>query len=258
MRKQSGAIIYSEQDWESKLLGKRIVRIQQFKLNRQGYKKKVSSTLLALNSFYEYCQKQSIEKIIARVKEDDLATIHALEGAGFCSIECLLTFQRRHKQLLTENSLDHKIVSYDKNHLKDLKRIAAKAFRYSRFHSDPGISHAQANLSRVQWVINSCQGRAQKVFVAQKRNKAIGFVLCRGGLSSKTKKIGVIDLIAVDPAHKGKGLGRELVKAAVEFYAKRKLDLIVGTQAKNIPSVNLYIKTGFRLINSQLTFVKYL
>ncbi|MBA7490680.1 dTDP-fucosamine acetyltransferase [subsurface metagenome] len=255
-KKIVGSILYSPQQWESDILNKSVVKIDQFLVNVDKHNQKYNLALLLLNKFFKWCKKDKIGMVTIRIDENEVSLIHALETVGFRTIESLLTFERANNSI--PKFLDRcRIVSYKEKYLESLQRIAYSSFQYSRFHADPMICPETAKLSRSEWIVNSCHGRAEKVFVAQKQRKIVGFIACRPGINFNGNNVGIIDLIATDPDHKRQGIALSLVKEAIEYYSKKKYKLIVGTQAKNIPSVNLYIKLGFRLIKSQLTLVKY-
>ena len=69
--------------------------------------------------------------------------------------------------------------------------------------------------------------------------------------------LGCIDLIAVDPDLPGRGIGTSLVTAALRHYGRHGRRVVVGTQAKNVASVNLYLRNGFRLASSQITLTRH-
>ena len=78
--------------------------------------------------------------------------------------------------------------------------------------------------------------------------KAVGF----NQLLSKDGKI-IIDLVAVDPTHQGKGMATTMI----EFAARECGDwerMLAGTQVRNIPSKQLYEKLGFRMCGFSYDF----
>ena len=250
-----GSLSYAGNPWESRLSGRPTVRISQINSRFQGYEKRRAVAGRLLRRFSRDCVKAGIEAAFVRVSENDLGVLHALEDGGFEILECLLTFESTGPKE-SRSSPGIQIREFEKHDLKELERIGRTSFRYSRFHADPKISRALANRSRAEWVRNGCLGRASIVFVAVKDKAPVGFCLCRETGQAGAQK-GVIDLIAADGAHSGRGIGLALTKATVDHYGDKGMRVLVGTQAKNIPSVNLYIKAGFRLIRSDLGLVKY-
>jgi dTDP-4-amino-4,6-dideoxy-D-galactose acyltransferase len=124
--------------------------------------------------------------------------------------------------------------------------------------SDSLIPDNLARHSRSEWVRNSFKGRAEAIYVAEEDGQLSGFLLLKSKMDPNGNKAGVIDLIAVDSEYSGKGIGMGLVSASIQHYSQAADYIEVGTQAKNIPAVNLYIKSGFRIAKSEFTLHHHL
>jgi len=256
--KVEGLILYSPQKWEKELLKKDVIRIHHILVGSGNYKREFSTAFFLLKKLLQVCRKDRIERVVARIDENRISVAHALEDSGFRIIETLLTFKNDSMQV-PRVSDKFQVVPFEESHLKDLREVARSSFKYSRFHADPMISDRTAGLSRVEWIKNACNGRAENVLVAKAGNKVVGFLACRSYRDSQGEKTGIIDLMASHTEYKNQGIGTLLVKSAVEYFSQKGCKaVIVGTQAKNIPSVNLYINCGFKLWKSQLTFINYL
>jgi len=57
----------------------------------------------------------------------------------------------------------------------------------------------------------------------------------------------VIDLIGVNEKSKRKGLAMEMIAFAYQKCLKGNGTIKVGTQIRNVPSINLYLNLGFRV-----------
>ena len=81
-----------------------------------------------------------------------------------------------------------------------------------------------------------------RFWVAESKGKIVGHV----GFVDLKNGIGMLCSLAVDPAYRGKGIGRKLIKA-VKRYAKRKgfRKIIAITRLDNKPAMILLIKEGF-------------
>ena len=133
--------------------------------------------------------------------------------------------------------------------------IAYRAFESFRLRVDPQIPESRARHSRREWVRNGFKGRAEAIYVAESENRIVGFALLR----SKTgpEKIGEIELIAVDPAFHGRGIGKALVAEAIRYYQGKTSKIHVGTQAKNLQAIGLYTRMGFSVVRSELSFHRH-
>ncbi len=133
---------------------------------------------------------------------------------------------------------------------ESVANIAASCFKYSRFHLDPLISEDLANKIKYEWVLNYAkQKRGDKLFAAYVENSLAGF-LAALTYEEANKKIAVIDLVGVSKYFQKRGVGKRLVGEFIKEYGHYD-ELRVGTQIANVPSINLYVKTGFSLIGSQ-------
>jgi ribosomal protein S18 acetylase RimI-like enzyme len=201
------------------------------------------------------CEKQGVRFLSMRLPEGDQTALHAAESVGFKVVESYLTFTRPMEDL---PPVDARVRLAHPDEMEPVAELAGRAFRYNRFMSDSLIPDRLARNSRSEWVRNSFKGRAEAIYVAEDGGRLAGFLLLRSKVDGQGTKAGVIDLIAVDSDHAGKGLGMALVSAAVHYYNHQADYLEVGTQAKNIPAINLYIKSGFRIAKSEFTLHHHL
>lgn len=184
--------------------------------------------------------------ISCRVPEGDSAAARDLESKGFRPVETLVTLRR---------SLDPAVAApadvgpaTAPEHAETVA-IARGGFTYDRFHADPQVPKPLADRLKAQWVENGLKGRSDLGLLARADGAVQGFILCmRAGVEA------VIDLIAVAPAHRGKGVGRRLVAGALAHYAGRARAMRVGTQAANAPSIRLYESMGFAVQSRHVTF----
>ena len=139
--------------------------------------------------------------------------------------------------------------------METVAAIAYRAFQSFRLRVDPQIPESRARHSRREWVRNGFKGRAEAIYVAESESGPVGFALLRSKMS--TEKIGEIELIAVDPALHGRGIGKGLVEAAIRHYQGKTSEIHVGTQAKNLQAIGLYTRLGFSVISSELSFHRH-
>ena len=127
--------------------------------------------------------------------------------------------------------------------------VAGSCFRYSRFHLDPLLTTAAAHHVKRQWVASYFdRSRGDRLFVARARGHIAGF-LAAVRTTHEHDTAAVIDLVGVAGAYQRSGVGRALVSRFAAHYAAC-AQLMVGTQAANVPSIRLYEGLGFRTIRS--------
>jgi len=178
----------------------------------------------------------------AKIPASDVSAANRLVDAGFRVVDTALSFART-ADAAPMNASVREAMPHDSDRVR---AIAARAFSYSRFHLDPRFPNELANRIKKEWAGNFFGGqRGDAMLIAQIDGVPAGFcqLLLRGADA-------IIDLIAVDPGHVRGGLARKMVESVPACAAKRGLRttrIVVGTQAANTPSVNLYESCGFRL-----------
>jgi dTDP-4-amino-4,6-dideoxy-D-galactose acyltransferase len=180
-------------------------------------------------------------------RADVVASLPMLTQAGFNVIDVGVTLDHAGNgpddRGPTSDVTVSESVTEDEDAIADL---AGHCFSYSRFHADPQIGTERANTIKREWARNSCHGRAARVYVAKCGGEVAGFLAVLTKNSAKGVDA-VIDLIGVDAAHQGHGIGSALSLRFIRDWRERAIRLRVGTQAVNIPALRLYESLGFRI-----------
>jgi ribosomal protein S18 acetylase RimI-like enzyme len=119
--------------------------------------------------------------------------------------------------------------------------VAERSFTQTRFHLDPGTPDAVADRIKRDWVESYLLGtRGEEMLVAEADGRPVGFlaVIRRGDVR-------IIDLIAVDPGHRDRGLGRDLVARFMRDSEGACERVQVGTQAANLGAIRFYERLGY-------------
>lgn len=128
-----------------------------------------------------------------------------------------------------------------------IEEIAGTCFTHSRFHLDPLIPVRVADEVKRQWAGNACRGRAAVVYAAHCAERLAGFLAVMTSGNENRGKDAILDLIGVDAAYQGQGVGRSLTRVFIDEWRYRADRLRVGTQVSNIPALRLYESLGFRI-----------
>src|SRR6476659_604736 len=89
---------------------------------------------------------------------------------------------------------------------------------FLRLHPDWKANQAEA-------VRSSCTNDERDVFVAVANGRPVGFVAV--ALNAFHERMGVIDVIGVDPDHQRRGIGSALTATATEHMRSRGMDIAV-------------------------------
>lgn len=156
---------------------------------------------------------------------------------GFRHVETLITFEGT----VSEGCMPEMARPATPDDAEVVAEIARVAFMVDRWHADPSIPNDKADAFKAAWARNAVLGRADRVFVAEREGRVIGF----NAVMSRDTVL-VIDLIAVSPGNQGLGFGRALIEAMGSMSIER---VRVGTQASNAASVALYEALGFEPVS---------
>ena len=216
-----------------------------------------------LNACIADAEGHGVRFLSVRLPEDALAALHAVEAVEFRVIESFLTFGRKTTGEIPFNGgSDFHVRLAQPDEMETVAAIAHRAFESFRLRVDPQIPESRARHSRREWVRNGFKGRAEAIYVAESENRLrsespriVGFALLRS--KAGTEKTGEIELIAVDPAFHGRGIGKALVAEAIQHYQGKTSEIHVGTQAKNLQAIGLYTRMGFSVVRSELSFHRH-
>lgn len=240
-----------EDHWLSAIFGHPVFKMDgDVRLFRGGTKDAWVQDLLR-----EHVRHQRAAMYYARVDTGQIDVVRLLSAAGFYIVDVNVTFgmetSARGPQTGTVDGADYPIREIGAEHHEAALAIAGSCFRYSRFHLDPLVPRAIADRIKREWVLSYVRKqRGEKLFIALSNGQPVGFL---AALASEEghRRARIIDLIGVDPAFQGRGIGRALVAFFMDHYRGECDFLQVGTQAANLPSLRLYEKLGFTIAKTQ-------
>ena len=145
---------------------------------------------------------------------------------------------------IIDHPANDKISCYDRDYPeRKLIYLAIESGIYSRFHVDHKIGQTHFEELYTQWIVNSVSKKiADEVLVYKEEKEIAGFVTV--GKKDNRADIGII---AVDPSHRGKGIGKALMFSAENFYAGKLKSIQVITQGDNLAACKLYKSCGYGL-----------
>lgn len=265
-----GIIFISEKPWESSIFNKKIAAINGIYIN------KFDAGLVneLLDFVINYINKNNIDLILYRtenlISDIEMTTKigELLTKRGFYLVSTYLSFVRDLKDIdkitINNSIFDIKLLDQTKfieNSLiaKQITSIAKKSFSFDRFHMDHFLDKKLADKSRAEWIINIAKGRGRIIYATDvSNNKVVGFIGFKGSnIKNGAKNImyNTIELIAVDKKYQGRAVASHLIKEYLNLLKKSDVALsVVGTQAVNIPSIRLYEKCGYRIINCNYSY----
>jgi GNAT superfamily N-acetyltransferase len=177
----------------------------------------------------------------AKVPLDDVARIAELGALGFYFVDANLQIERPPGPPL-EVSTDATVGRSRPEQRDALLDLAQRSFGSDRFHLDPGIDREGADRVKRAWVESYLDGRrGDWVIAAEADGRVVGF-LCM-------LNPGLMDLMAVDPDHRGGGVSSAMTAHAIAEAGDQPMRL--GTQAANVKATRLYERLGFLVQSAQ-------
>jgi ribosomal protein S18 acetylase RimI-like enzyme len=155
-----------------------------------------------------------------------------------------INMQLSKKVSITEKQDDNFLIVSDKfPENGQIIQIAETSFRFSRFLNDPYLPLEKAR-GIYGDITKNAFGKAGRFFVVFKTAEVIaGFLLFSINVLTSSS---TIELIAIDPNHKGRGIGRLLIRSTEHYVRGTRIDMIkVGTQLDNTDALNFYTSNGF-------------
>jgi len=208
----------------------------------------------------DWSRRNRVKCLYFLSRADDPATIETAERHGFRLVDIRITFERKS---LRPPDLAHSgtpasmgIRPVQPSDLSALQAIARTAHGTTRFFSDSRFPCQRVEELYSTWIALDIQSRAQAVFVAAAGSgQPMGYISCH--LDSGHGH-GSIGLVGVRSEVRGRGIGKSLVGAAIDWFGTNEArEVTVVTQGNNRAAQRLYQRCGFLSRDLQLWFHKW-
>ena len=208
----------------------------------------------------EWSRSNRIQCLYFLSRADDPATIRVAEQHGFGLVDIRITLERVTKNsetsLCPDSPAGVTIRPVQPADLPALQAMARVVHGEARFFSDPHFPRERVEDFYSTWIVLESQGRAQAVLVAASAaSQPLGYISCHLDAASQEGQIG---LVGVNPEARGKGIGKSLVLAAMDWFRlKGARAVTVVTQGRNRAAQRLYQQCGFLSRDLQLWYHKW-
>ena len=204
---------------------------------------------------------EKIEQLSLRLSACDVQGIQLAESAGFRMVTVFTGLVYAGDSVVSTRP-EVTIRSANLDDLDALRSITDESFTDgTRFHLDDGLASNAQELHR-QWIKNCVNGQlADRVIVAEKDGHLVGYIT--GQADSTAAKFmgqarGAIGLFAVRPMARGRGVGASLLAAIINYFSDKCIKRIeVGTESTNSAAINVYIRAGFKIVQSNVTLHRW-
>ncbi len=227
-------------EWDSGFFGLRIGRLTAPSLTQDEFE-----------TVRRWCAEFKIDCLYFLANADDLDTTTIAQTNAFRLVDVRVTLDRVIGEEGGETSL---IRHFQRGDLRRLREIARTAHRDTRFYYDLRFPRALCDALYETWIQRSCDGWADAVLVADDGHGPCGYISCHQHDAGS----GSIGLCAVAEDSRGKGVGVQLVRAALRYFKSNTTSRVtVVTQARNVGAQRMYQRCGFTTRRVQLSFHRW-
>lgn len=239
---RGGAPPCSRLEWDSEFFGCRIGRVAAHRI-----------TSAEMERVLDWARVEVIDCLYFLAEAADLESVRIAEEAGFDLTDVRVT-RIRDLDASGESPPDD-VDLYREEDLPALRAIASVSHRDTRFYHDPHFPRARCDALYASWITRRCAESPNGVLVVRDAGVAAGYLTCL----IDPDGVGIIDLVAVAPEQREKGLGERLVRASFGWFAERGCSRVrVVSQARNAAAARVYRRLGFRTVSLQLWYHPWL
>ena len=235
--------------WDTEFFGCRIARVRSDTLKPEQ-----------AGQIDEWSRNNHIRGLYFLSRADDPATIQTAEKHGFGLVDIRVTFEC---MVMNSPGPAHSdpaagvgIRPVQPADLPGLQAMARTGHEETRFFNDAHFPRQRAEDLYSTWITLEAKGRAQIVLVAASAaNQPLGYISCH---LDPVLRAGQIGLVGVSPEVRGRGIGKSLVLAAIDWYrGQGAQEVTVVTQGNNRTAQRLYQQCGFLSRDLQLWYHKW-
>lgn len=231
-------------EWDSKHFDIRIGRV-----NKENIRKKDFSKI------DNWARKNRIDCLYLLSEGETTPKIKKELNNGFIHVDTRVELSLQISKLLLsrKNKIDFK-VEILKSINKDILFILDNSIKGTRFYNDNNFSKNKVKELYHTWIKKNFENNSVRVFGALRNSKVIGFL----SIKSINSQVSKIDLVAVESAYTGSGVGSEILRECLRIEAKNNIkEITVVTQKSNFAALSFYEKIGFRMVKCSEWYHKW-
>lgn len=252
----AGVLLFRPSPWDTEHFGYPCVIVDAVLIDAEEYaaRRAVAETLLGGLTTWLHAHGTRFTSV--RVPARDLPVVHAVEAVGFAFIEAWV-FSHRPTAGVAEANEPFALRPARPDDRVVMHACAAGAFDTQRFHADARVDRAKADALYSRWIDTSFSDPAMTTLVHEHEGRPVAFMTYfRSDLSATLgRRFAMWKMALIDPALRGQGLGTRFFDALARHHRDEGLDTIdSGVSLRNVASINLHARCGFRVTSTLLTF----
>jgi len=256
----AGLLLFHPSEWDSSFFGFPVAIIDGCYLLEQDYPTTHAVAEQMLKRFDEWCRQKNIRFVVAKAPSLDLPLVNAYEKDGYNFIEAYAynKFNLNRGKVLPPPTIELRLaIPSDR---EPMLQYSKGAFASQRFHADHHIDKVQADLLYRKWIETAFDDPKKYILVHEEDGKPVAFLICYEDTSCAALGLNVVvwTMSLLAPSVRGRGLGGEFYNAIFNYHQKNGVDVVdSGVTLRNIISMNLCNRIGFRITTVTLTFHKW-
>lgn len=239
----AGAATLEALPFDTELYGFPMAKVG-FLLAEGGYPKAQVIQAELLGKILKGCQEQGIAHLSVRASAapEEKAWLQLLELNGFYKVAQVATFALDLKKYaFKHDAVPVLIRPFMKKDLEPLCEISRVSFGdpkdwLDKAHADPNLPKGKSDELYVRWFRNCTNGtRSDQVLVAEADGKPAGYIALKvekAGLRRADVRVGIVELNAVDPKYRRRGIYGALVEAGLKWFRSRADWVTIKTQSE--------------------------
>lgn len=224
--------------WDTEFLGFPVARLRPTALDEAAF-----------DAVLRHCRAVGIRLLYLYADPADAVTAATARRAGLPLADHRLTFEMLLPATPNYTARTGFQIRPTTTYSSRLEALVWQSGEYSRFRRDPNFAPDVFPRLYSQWLRNILAGRtARQLLVAESADEVVQGLLVLDEKPHQTS----LELLAVDTALRGRGLGWQFLEAAQrQAYAWGHPALRLVTQADNEPACRLYRRFGFRVTHEE-------
>jgi GNAT superfamily N-acetyltransferase len=204
-----------------------------------------------------WCEERGIRCLYLLADANDADTARAAARLGYRQVDDRLTFRHELKELGAEPWHSPGPISVRTAKSEDLpalESLATSSHRHTRFYFDGGFPLERCGLLYVRWIERAQREAGHELLIAEQDGKTIGYHAIR----MPGPEPGRLDLIALEPSARGRGLGRALLRSSLRRLRDQGAEAVLTSmQARNVTALRSHERVGFVAERAQVWHHKW-
>ncbi len=202
-----------------------------------------------------WCTKNQIKCLYYQCDGHDPETLQLASDAGFKFVDMRVDLEITLSENRVLKSKSKQVRSCTAEDCPTVQEIAKYSHTDTRFFKDGNFDRDRASELYSRWIEKDFRENLVLISINGHEAQGVsGYVTCLVEPSGN----GRIGLIGISEPYRGKGIGRELLNSALDWFFKQDVRHVkVATQGTNITALRLYERAGFTTSDVKIWYHKW-